>query len=192
MCGDFPERYRDGVCDAVFYSMFTLSLTNTKTKISRLILAALSATIFFSACAPPPPTATSVPPMPSPTPEWELPGWTLVWQDEFDGPEIDRTKWTFDIGGHGWGNNEWQAYTERPENDAEGNPVEGITVTGGWVGLTSRGETSAESDAQGNIRLLSFPVERQGEITFCVTNMSGPNATYDKSANARNCAKLEK
>jgi hypothetical protein len=45
-----------------------------------------------------------------------LPGWTLVWQDEFEGPEIDRTKWAFDIGGHGWGNNELQAYTERPEN----------------------------------------------------------------------------
>jgi beta-glucanase (GH16 family) len=45
-----------------------------------------------------------------------LPGWTLVWQDEFEGPEIDRTKWAFDIGGHGWGNNESQAYTDRPEN----------------------------------------------------------------------------
>jgi len=41
----------------------------------------------------------------------------LVWADEFDytGPP-DPTKWTFDLGGHGWGNNELQNYTDRPEN----------------------------------------------------------------------------
>jgi beta-glucanase (GH16 family) len=53
---------------------------------------------------------------PTPTPEWNRPGWNLVWQDEFNGPEIDRAKWTFDSGGHGWGNNERQFYTNRPEN----------------------------------------------------------------------------
>jgi beta-glucanase (GH16 family) len=393
-------------------------------KLARLILVILIPTALFFACAPQSDLPVEEPPMPlpSPTAEWELPGWTLVWQDEFDGPEIDRTKWTFDLGGHGWGNNEWQAYTERPENvriedgilvieareeqfvrrnytsarlktqglhawtygriearmklpygngiwpafwmlganiqqrawpgsgeidimeyigrdanrvygtvhgpgysggggighhinmpagtlndefhvfaieweeneirwyvddqqffaltpeavpgewvfdhpffilinlavggnwpgypdestvfpqfllvdyvrvyqrpngatgsvgsspvhvgdirleadesdgewraavivtvlDAEGNPVEGMNITGGWVGITNRGETNAKTDAQGNARLLSFPVERQGEITFCVTNISGPNTTYDKSANTSNCAKMEK
>ncbi len=58
---------------------------------------------------PPPPTAT-------PTPEWARDGWTLVWQDEFDGDTLDTANWTFDIGGTGWGNNELQAYTNRPEN----------------------------------------------------------------------------
>jgi len=43
-------------------------------------------------------------------------GWTLAWSDEFDGAAIDRAKWTFDTGGHGWGNAELQHYTERPEN----------------------------------------------------------------------------
>ncbi|MCM3574239.1 hypothetical protein M3172_13680 [Mesobacillus subterraneus] len=43
--------------------------------------------------------------------------WTLVWSDEFNGTEIDRSKWTYDIGNwivdengngitSGWGNNE--------------------------------------------------------------------------------------
>ncbi len=42
---------------------------------------------------------------------------TLVWSDEFDGTTIDTSKWTFDIGNWGWGNNELQYYTEnRPEN----------------------------------------------------------------------------
>lgn len=53
---------------------------------------------------------------PTPTPEWEREGWRLVWQDEFDGDGIDPANWTFDIGGHGWGNNERQFYSDRPEN----------------------------------------------------------------------------
>ena len=54
-------------------------------------------------------------------------GWTLVWSDEFDGREIDRAKWDFDIGNGfynyaadqwigGWGNGELQYYTREPEN----------------------------------------------------------------------------
>lgn len=42
--------------------------------------------------------------------------WTLVWSDEFLGEEIDSTKWSFETGGHGFGNNESQYYTDRPEN----------------------------------------------------------------------------
>jgi len=52
--------------------------------------------------------------------------WSLVWNDEFNQAEIDRGKWTFDIGNGftdasgafvpGWGNNEKQYYTDRPEN----------------------------------------------------------------------------
>jgi beta-glucanase (GH16 family) len=54
-------------------------------------------------------------------------GWKLTWSDEFDGKEIDRTKWDFDLGNgffnydsntwiSGWGNNELQYYTREPEN----------------------------------------------------------------------------
>lgn len=53
----------------------------------------------------------------------DKPGWDLVWCDEFDGPAIDETKWTFDIGdggdrpsGPGWGNQEKEYYTRRTEN----------------------------------------------------------------------------
>ena len=52
-------------------------------------------------------------------------GWKLIWSDEFDGPAgtpPDATKWGYDIGGGGWGNAEWQYYTDRPENAAlDGN-----------------------------------------------------------------------
>ena len=29
--------------------------------------------------------------------------WKLVWNDEFDGTELDRTKWTFRLNFWGWG-----------------------------------------------------------------------------------------
>jgi peptidoglycan/xylan/chitin deacetylase (PgdA/CDA1 family) len=45
-----------------------------------------------------------------------LSGWTLEWSDEFNGAALDRTIWALETGGHGWGNNEMQFYTARPEN----------------------------------------------------------------------------
>ncbi|WP_406674751.1 lectin [Nonomuraea sp. N2-4H] len=53
----------------------------------------------------------------------------LVWSDEFDGPAgspVDGSKWRFDIGGGGWGNNEHQYYTDSTRNaalDGNGNLV---------------------------------------------------------------------
>ncbi|MBG0771731.1 MAG: family 16 glycosylhydrolase, partial [Anaerolineaceae bacterium] len=46
----------------------------------------------------------------------EYEGYELVWHDEFDGTEINRSNWTFDQGGYGFGNGEAQYYTDRPEN----------------------------------------------------------------------------
>jgi beta-glucanase (GH16 family) len=45
--------------------------------------------------------------------------WSLVWSDEFDGPNgsaVDSTKWSFDVGGNGWGNNELETYTNSTAN----------------------------------------------------------------------------
>ncbi len=53
---------------------------------------------------------------PTPTPPWIREGWELVWQDEFEREFVDPDKWTMEIGGHGWGNNEKQFYTDRMEN----------------------------------------------------------------------------
>lgn len=44
----------------------------------------------------------------------ESPKYQLVWQDEFEYSGLpDSSKWAYDIGGHGWGNNELQFYSER-------------------------------------------------------------------------------
>ena len=40
----------------------------------------------------------------------------LVWSDEFDGTALDESVWNYNLGGTGWGNNEKQYYTNRPEN----------------------------------------------------------------------------
>lgn len=41
----------------------------------------------------------------------------LIWNDEFNYEgSPDSYKWDYDIGGHGWGNNELQYYTDRLEN----------------------------------------------------------------------------
>lgn len=61
----------------------------------------------------------------------ETENWKLVWSDEFNeelGSSPDSTKWVYDIGNgwYGWGNQELQYYTNKPENvsmDGGGNLV---------------------------------------------------------------------
>lgn len=62
------------------------------------------------------------------------PNWTLVWSDEFDQPDGSRPdpeKWTFDVGGDGWGNHELEYYTDRVQN---------IFVQGGHLVITATRE----------------------------------------------------
>ena len=49
--------------------------------------------------------------------------WKVVWSDEFDGEGLpDTSKWIYDVGDWGWGNNELQYYTEnRLENARQEN-----------------------------------------------------------------------
>jgi beta-glucanase (GH16 family) len=50
--------------------------------------------------------------------------WQLSWSDEFNGPNgssPDPAKWSFDIGGSGYGNNELESYTNRPANVQQKN-----------------------------------------------------------------------
>ena len=43
----------------------------------------------------------------------------LIWSDEFEGDFIDTTKWKFETGDHGWGNNEWQDYQPQGSDNVE-------------------------------------------------------------------------
>jgi len=66
---------------------------------------------------------TAVAPLPAQT------RWTLAWSDDFEGPlnsAPDQSKWTYDLGGGGWGNQELEVYTDLRENsflDGKGNLV---------------------------------------------------------------------
>jgi len=85
--------------------------------------------------------------------------WTLVWQDEFDGVNIDRSKWDFDIGNgfwanpaeqkdwvQGWGNNELQYYTDRAEN---------ASLKDGTLRITARSEAYT-GDVAGKPQTLQY------------------------------------
>ena len=41
----------------------------------------------------------------------------IVWTDEFDGTNINTNTWTYDLGAGGWGNNEFEYYTSRTNNE---------------------------------------------------------------------------
>jgi len=71
-------------------------------------------------------------------------GWTLVWSDEFNGANgsaPDATKWTYDTGGKGWGNNELECYT---------NQLSNAQVQGGNLVITAMQQSLACSDGAQN------------------------------------------
>jgi hypothetical protein len=55
-------------------------------------------------------------------------GWTMIWNDEFDGTTLNTTKWQNEVDCWGGGNGELQCYTSRPQN---------IKVTNGNLVLTA-------------------------------------------------------
>lgn len=79
----------------------------------------------------------------------------LVWEDNFDGSAgkaPDASKWVYDLGigpgNDGWGNQELQYYTNRPENvalDGTGN----LAITARRESYAGRGFTSARLNTKG-------------------------------------------
>ena len=43
-------------------------------------------------------------------------GYTLAFEENFHGPELDRTRWNVELHEPGWVNEEWQEYVDSPEN----------------------------------------------------------------------------
>jgi beta-glucanase (GH16 family) len=72
---------------------------------------------------------------------------TLVWSDEFAGPNINLNNWTYDIGGGGWGNNEYEYYTDRPENSRIENGM--LVIEARAERMRGRNYTSARLKTQG-------------------------------------------
>jgi beta-glucanase (GH16 family) len=87
---------------------------------------------------------------------------------------------------------ETRAVVEIRLENAEGKPVSGADVKGGWVGAVIRGEIQGTTGDDGMLQLVSEPIVRAGDVTFCITAATHPRLTYDKSANVRNCGKVER
>lgn len=91
------------------------------------------------------------------------PGWTFettpAWQDEFEYTgKPDPTRWGYDLGGDGWGNNELQFYTDSLENARVGGGV--LTVEARPQEKGGRDYTSARviSKGKGDFRYGRFEV----------------------------------
>lgn len=78
----------------------------------------------------------------------------LVWSDEFntDGAP-DPTKWGYDLGAGGWGNNEQQFYTSSADN---------VIVTGGNLKITAK----AQSQSGSNYTSSRLKSENKFEFTY--------------------------
>lgn len=75
----------------------------------------------------------------------------LVWSDEFTGGALDQTKWGYELGGSGWGNNELEYYTNSTEN---------AYVTGGNLVI------EAKKQAQGGRDYTSARLLTKGKQSF--------------------------
>ena len=72
----------------------------------------------------------------------------LVWSDEFNYAGLpDSTKWTYDVGGNGWGNKEEQYYTKKRRENAR--------VEGGNLVIEARKEALVAGNAYTSARLVS-------------------------------------
>jgi hypothetical protein len=65
------------------------------------------------------------------------PGYTLVWNDEFNGSVLDNTVWNYETGGGGWGNQELEYYTNSTNNSY---------LTNGCLVIEARKETMGSNN----------------------------------------------
>ena len=88
-----------------------------------------------------------------------------TWADEFDGPANsapDPAKWTYDLGGGGWGNQELETYTNQPQNvsmDGAGHLVIRVERSGSTF-------TSARLKTQGLFAARYGKVEARIRLPF--------------------------
>ena len=74
-------------------------------------------------------------------------GWKLVWKDEFNYTGLpDSSKWNYDVGGNGWGNNERQYYTKADTTNAK--------VQNGKLIITAK-KQQKENNSYTSARLVS-------------------------------------
>jgi beta-glucanase (GH16 family) len=117
---------------------------------SILFSAAASVLLVFLACRVPDGPGTTAPAAPADYTFTEKP----IWQDEFEYTgRPDPSRWGYDLGGSGWGNNELQNYT---------NNLENARVENGHLLIEARKEASGNR-AYSSARLVS---KGKGDFTY--------------------------
>ena len=100
--------------------------------------------------------------------------WELVWSEEFEGTQLDRTKWKPEISCWGGGNNERQCYTDRSKNiRVEGGALRLIAYKEKFRGPDRPPEIAVkpnpdktQSYTSGKIRTLGLSSWKYGKIEF--------------------------
>ena len=77
--------------------------------------------------------------------EWDRNGWNIIWHDEFDSFSLDINKWSHGVGGHGFGNNELQYYTNDSSN---------VIIKDGILHIQAKFEAAGIGEAN-NLRYFS-------------------------------------
>ena len=86
--------------------------------------------------------------------------WQLTWSDEFDGNSINTNNWTFDIGNGsgGWGNNELEYYTSRPQN---------VYVTNGLLHIVANHESyGGQNYTSAKLKTTGLFSQKYGRFEF--------------------------
>lgn len=84
--------------------------------------------------------------------------WKLVWADEFDGTQLDYTKWAVEENGHGGGNNEMQFYVDSPRN---------VRVESGLLVLEARQEPHEYAGVRRPFTSGRIRTKHRADWTYC-------------------------
>lgn len=101
-------------------------------------------------------------------PAAELAVWKLVWSDEFDGAKgakLDASKWVYETGGSGWGNNQLEFDTDRAQNASLDGSGE-LTITAIKESYMGKSYTSVRLNTNGKFSHLYGRYETRMKIPF--------------------------
>ena len=109
-------------------------------------------------------TPVVIPDMPAQNGSGETNGYTLVWEDTFDGDALDESAWNIEVNGNGGGNNELQYYT-RNNVTIETDPTTGRRC----MVLTARKETySGRTCTSGRVNSQQKKYFKYGKVEALV------------------------